>query len=59
MRYVKTNGSVEWFLGFKNVSQNLAVDELYDLVYFNTNEFKEDKEMVAQSYDGVTVIAGQ
>lgn len=60
IRYVKSDGSIqERFLGFKNVSENRTADALYSLVYNVIKDINGEKKLVAQSYDGAAVMAGQ
>ncbi|XP_030750580.1 zinc finger MYM-type protein 1 isoform X1 [Sitophilus oryzae] len=60
IRYVKTDGSIqERFLGFKHVSENRTAEALYTIVYNVITEIHGEKKLVAQSYDGAAVMAGQ
>ena len=58
--YVSTNGEVcERFIQFDNVSDDRTVTNLAEHFFGYVNEFDCGNKLVAQTYDGCSVMAGQ
>ncbi|XP_067131982.1 zinc finger MYM-type protein 1-like [Centruroides vittatus] len=59
-RYVKENGNVEErFVGFTDASENRDANSLFTHIKSYLDEFQCTKKLVAQTYDGAAVMAGQ
>ncbi|KAJ4426223.1 hypothetical protein ANN_27034 [Periplaneta americana] len=60
IRYVNIDGSIEErFLGFRNISEDRSANALAQHVFNTLMEFDCEKKLVAQTYDGAAVMAGQ
>jgi hypothetical protein len=60
LRYVSPNGEVcERFVRFDNVSDDRTAAGLAEHLFGYMNEFKCGNKLVAQTYDGCAVMAGQ
>ncbi|CAG9832781.1 unnamed protein product [Diabrotica balteata] len=59
VRFVNKDGIVqERFLGFINVSEDRTADALYKIVCELLKSINDNNKLIAQSYDGVAVMAG-
>ena len=60
IRYVNKNGTVcERFLGFTNVCTDRTTLGISNVVFNLVSEFKIGSKLVAQTYDGASVMAGE
>lgn len=60
IRYVNSDGSIEErFLGFRNISEDRSANALAQHVFNTLMDFDCEKKLVAQTYDGAAVMAGQ
>jgi hypothetical protein len=60
LRYVTDDGlAQERFIGFTDVSSNKSAEGLYNHVLKIVQEFQLQDKLIAQSYDGAAVMAGQ
>lgn len=58
--YVKQNDNVEErCLGFADVSENRDANSLFTHMKSYLDKYKCTKKLVAQTYDGAAVVAGQ
>lgn len=59
-RYISPEGNVqERFLKFENVSQDRTASRLAELVFKYIEDFECGEKIVAQTYDGAAVMAGE
>lgn len=59
LRYVKTSGELkERFLGFYDVSSSKTAESLYNLITSVLQPYNYKSKLVAQCYDGASVMAG-
>lgn len=59
IRYVNSSGTlVERFLGFHDVSADRSAQAVFDLLNSKLTEFNYSNKLVAQCYDGASVMSG-
>ncbi|XP_031334860.1 zinc finger MYM-type protein 1-like [Photinus pyralis] len=60
IRYVRKNGDLcERFLGFHDVSNDRSANALFELVTSVLEPYDYKDKLIAQSYDGASVMAGE
>lgn len=58
LRYVKSGEVIERFLGFFDISSGRTADDLFNFLLSNCEKYDFRKKLVAQTYDGASVMAG-
>lgn len=60
VRLVDSNGEIqEYFMGFTNVNEDRTAEGLYNVLCKTFKNFNMKEKLVAQTYDGCSVMAGE